>query len=320
MENRFQKHVKKFECDPSVGSLDTDMLRRYSDPFGGKAQTGRRRRVVAIQRNSMENNLGNLVKTFERDPTDGSIDTDLLNRYSSHVGGMAPTGRRRLVVRSPDNSIENSLRKLMKTFERNPTVGSLDTDLLSRYSGPVGGMAPTIHRRLVVSIPSNSMENQFQKHVKTFECDPTVGCLDTELLRRYSYPFGGKAQTGRRRRVMPIPRNSMENSLPKLVKTFERDQTVRSLDTDLLSRYSGPAGGMAQTGRYRWVVPIPLNSIENSLLKHVKKFECDPRVGSLDTDLLSRYSSRSKGGMTPTVHYRRVVPIPLNSMENSLRK
>ena len=57
------------------------------------------------------------------------------------------------------------------------------------------------------------------------------------------------ALTGHRRRVVTIPRNSMENSLWKQVKIFERDATVGSLDTDILSRYFGPVGGMAQTGR-----------------------------------------------------------------------
>ena len=86
-------------------------------------------------------------KIFERDPTVGSIDTDLLTGYSGLVGGMAPTVRRRRVVPIPRNSIENSLRKLVKIFERDPTVGSRDTDLLTRCSGPVGEMAPTGRRR-----------------------------------------------------------------------------------------------------------------------------------------------------------------------------
>ena len=125
------------------------------------------------------------------------------------------------------------------------------------------------------------------------------------------------APTGHRRRVVPITRNSMENSLRKLVKTFEHDPTIGSLDTDLLSRYCGPVGGMAQTGS-RWrVVPIPQNSMENSLQKHVKKCEREPTVGSLDMDLLIRYSS-PVNGMTTTVHRRQVIPIPRNSMENSL--
>ena len=89
---------------------------------------------------------------FERDPTGGSIDTDLWTRYSSPVGGMAPAARRRRGVPIPRNSIENSLRKLVKTFERDPRVGSIDTELLTGYSGPVGGMAPTGLRRHVVMI------------------------------------------------------------------------------------------------------------------------------------------------------------------------
>ena len=79
------------------------------------------------------------------------------------------------------------------------------------------------------------------------------------------------APTGRHRRVVPIPRYSIENSLRKIVKKFERDPTVGSRDTDLLTRYSSLVGGMAPTGRYRRVVPIPRYSIENSLRKLVKK-------------------------------------------------
>ena len=41
---------------------------------------------------------------------------DLLTRFSSAVGVMAPTGRRRRVVPIPHNSIENSLRKLGKNI------------------------------------------------------------------------------------------------------------------------------------------------------------------------------------------------------------
>ena len=79
------------------------------------------------------------------------------------------------------------------------------------------------------------------------------------------------ASTGRHRRVVPIPRYSIENSLRKLVKKFERDSTVGSRDTDLLTQYSSRVGGLASTGRYRRVVPIPRYSIENSLRKLVKK-------------------------------------------------
>ena len=64
------------------------------------------------------------MKKFERDPTVGFRDTDLLTRYSRVVGGMGPTGRHRRVVPIPRYSIENSLRKLVKKFERDPTVGS----------------------------------------------------------------------------------------------------------------------------------------------------------------------------------------------------
>ena len=126
-------------------------------------------------------------------------------------------------------------------------------------------MASTVHHRRIVPIPRNYMENSLQKLVKKFERDRTIGSLDTNVLSRYSGPFGGMAPTGHRWRVVPIPRNSMENSLWKQVKKFERDPTVGSLDKDILSRYSGPVGGMGQTGPHQRVVPLPRNSMENSL-------------------------------------------------------
>ena len=61
------------------------------------------------------------MKKFERDPTVGSIVTDLLSPYTSHVGGMAPTCRRRHVVLVPRNCMKNSLRKLVKKFKSDPT-------------------------------------------------------------------------------------------------------------------------------------------------------------------------------------------------------
>ena len=79
------------------------------------------------------------------------------------------------------------------------------------------------------------------------------------------------APTGRHRRVVPIPRYSIENSLEKLVKKFERDPTVGSRDTDLLTRYSRVVGGMAPTGQHGRIVPFPRYSIQNSLRKLVKK-------------------------------------------------
>ena len=82
------------------------------------------------------------MKQYERDTTVGSIVRDLLTRFSSVVGGMAPTGRRPCVVPIPPNSIKNGLLKLVKTFERDPTVGSIVMDLLARFSSVVGGIAP----------------------------------------------------------------------------------------------------------------------------------------------------------------------------------
>ena len=105
-------------------------------------------------------------KKFEHDPTVGSIDTDLWTRYSSLVGRMAPTARRRRVVPIPRKYIENNLRKLVKKFEREPTVGYIDTELLTRYSCPVGGMAPTGRRRRVVQIRRSSIENSLLNLVK----------------------------------------------------------------------------------------------------------------------------------------------------------
>ena len=110
---------------------------------------------------------------------------------------MAPTGRHLRGIPIPRYSIENSLQKLVKKLECDPTVGSLDTVLLRRYSGPVGGMTPTVHRRRVVPIPRISMENSLQKHVKKFESNPSVGSLDTNLLSRYSSLISGMAQTRR---------------------------------------------------------------------------------------------------------------------------
>ena len=79
------------------------------------------------------------------------------------------------------------------------------------------------------------------------------------------------APPARRRRVVPIPRNSIKNSLRKLVKTFEHDPTVGSIDTKLLTRYFGLVGGMASTGRRRRVLQNRRYSIEHSLLKLVKQ-------------------------------------------------
>ena len=55
---------EKFERDPTVGSIDTDLLSRFSCRVGGKAAIGIRRRVVPIQRYSIENRLRKLVKKF----------------------------------------------------------------------------------------------------------------------------------------------------------------------------------------------------------------------------------------------------------------
>ena len=91
---------------------------------------------------------------------------DLLTRFSSGAGGMAPTGHRQHVVPLPRNSTENSLRKIMKKFERDPTIGSIVMDMLTRFSSVVGGMAPTGRRQRVLPITINSVENRHLKIVK----------------------------------------------------------------------------------------------------------------------------------------------------------
>ena len=51
------------------------------------------------------------------------------------------TIRCRVGVAIQSYSMENSLRKLLQKFERDPTVGSKVLDLWSRYSGLGGGNA-----------------------------------------------------------------------------------------------------------------------------------------------------------------------------------
>ena len=75
---------------------------------------------------------------------------DLLTRFSSAVGGMAPTGRRQRVALIP----------------RDPTVGSIVMDLLTRFSCVVGAIAPTGRRQRVVPIPRHSIEISLRKVVK----------------------------------------------------------------------------------------------------------------------------------------------------------
>ena len=94
-------------------------------------------------------------------------------------------------------------------------------------------MAPTVHCQRVAWIPRNSMENNLRKLVKTFKRYPMVVSIDTDLLSLYFIPVIGMPSTGRRWRVVQIPGNSMENSLRKLVKNFERDPMIRSIDTDV---------------------------------------------------------------------------------------
>ena len=70
-----------------------------------------------------------------------------------------------------------------------------------------------------------------------------------DLLTRFSSAVSEMAPTGRRHCVIPIPRNSIKNSLRKLGNQFESDPTVGSIVMDLLARFSCGVGGMAPTGR-----------------------------------------------------------------------
>ena len=80
------------------------------------------------------------------------------------------------------------------------------------------------------------------------------------------------APTGPDQRDVPILRYSIENSLRKLVKIFDRDATVRSRDTDLFTRYSSPVGGMAPTGRHRRDVP------DSTLLQQKQPLETREKI------------------------------------------
>ena len=62
---------------------------------------------------------------------------DLLSRYSS-VARFDTTG---VSWQFYCDAKTNSLRKLLKKIKLDPTVGSRVKDLLSRYSGLVGGLA-----------------------------------------------------------------------------------------------------------------------------------------------------------------------------------
>ena len=71
---------------------------------------------------------------------------DLLTWFSSAVGVMATTGRRRRGVPIPRTSIETASENSSKTFQRDPMVGCIFMDLLTRFSTVVGGMGPTGRR------------------------------------------------------------------------------------------------------------------------------------------------------------------------------
>ena len=92
-----------------------------------------------------------------------------------------------------------------------------------------------------------------------------------DLLTWFSSVVDVMGPTGRRQRVVPIPRISNENSHPKIMKKNIRDPTVGCIVMDLLTRFSSAVGEMAPIGRRQRFVPIPRNSIENSRRKLVKK-------------------------------------------------
>ena len=133
---------------------------------------------------------------------------------------MAPTGRRGYVFRFHATPSKPASINSLKKFQRDPTVVSIDTDHLTRYSVPVGGMAPTGRLGHVLPIPRDSTEKSLRKLMKKMKRDPTVGSIDTNLLSRFSCGVGGKAAIGRRRRVIPIQSYSIGNSLRKIVKKF----------------------------------------------------------------------------------------------------
>ena len=93
-------------------------------------------------------------------------------------------------------------------------VGSLDTDLLTRYSRPVAGMA------LTGRVSSDSTRLQRKQPPETREKILARSNGRTDLLTRYSRLVGGMAPTGRLCRVLSIPRDSIKNSLRKLVKNI----------------------------------------------------------------------------------------------------
>ena len=53
----YENSGKKFERDPTVGSIVMVLLTWFSSGVGGMAPTGRRQHVVPIPRHSIENSL-----------------------------------------------------------------------------------------------------------------------------------------------------------------------------------------------------------------------------------------------------------------------
>ncbi|KAL3566425.1 hypothetical protein D5086_031840 [Populus alba] len=235
----------------------------------------------------MENSLRKLLKIFEGDPTVGSKVMDLLSRYSG------------LLVSSRD--------RRLSSWSSYSTVGSKVMDLLSRYSGlsvasPDRRLSswssdymvyrlyrPTRGRRRGVAIARYFMENNLRKLMKTFECDLTVGSKVKDLLSRvcrWHRPTGGRC------RGVAIPCYSMQNSLQKLINTFECNLMVGCKVMVLLCRTGVCRWHRPTGGRLRGVA-IPRYSMEKSLRKLIKTFECNLTVRCKVTDLLSRYSGLS---------------------------
>ena len=93
-----------------------DLLTQFSSAVGGMAPTGRRQHVASIPRHFIENSLRKLVKKIWVRSNGRIYIMDLLTRFSSVVGGMAPIGHHQRVEPIPRNSVENSFQKLVKNI------------------------------------------------------------------------------------------------------------------------------------------------------------------------------------------------------------
>ena len=87
--------------------------------------------------------FGNSSKTFQHYPTVGSLVKDLLTRFSSVVGGMAQPDAVDVSYRFHPSPSKTASRNSCKTFQRDPTVGSIVMHLLTRFSSVIDGMGQT---------------------------------------------------------------------------------------------------------------------------------------------------------------------------------